>query len=196
MENMNQNANQTPGFILVAIENMNQNEQILKGLPSSIDGLIKALGIEAEVILPEEVIKVSTDHVEQPAPTEAQQPELPEALAQMLSAHGEGIKPKSSITGSPIDKLSPKAVAGFAIFARLCQSIVLHEQGMSVAELKAHYDIHREHPIYDRTAYSEHLAETGQDTGYWNWVAARIEEAASLIQSMRTIFGMFNVTRH
>lgn len=194
---MNANTeNLNPGFILVAVENMNQNQQILKGLPHSIDGLIKALGIEAQVIVPEEVVKVSTDEQELNSSAEDGQPELPPAIAQLLAAHAEKVEPKQAATGSPLDKLSPKAVAGFAIFARLCQSIVMHEAGMSVSEMKAHYDVHREHPIYDRAAYLEYLQETGNDTGYWNWVVNRVNEAAHVMDQVRTLFGLASATRH
>lgn len=166
-----------PGFLLIHVKDMHQAPAAqLSSLPSSIAAFIKAMGIKAEVIVPEAVrvseVAIDGDDVQ------AQLDELNGAQDQSMPSCNCAECAPEQATGE-LHQAEMQNLVGKITMALLERDNELDPEGLALA-----YYERGEHPIFTRAHWVQQVSRGESDEGYWGWVEGQIEHELEAIEAL------------
>lgn len=150
-----------PGFLLIQVKDMHQAPAAtLASLPASIDAFMKAMGVKAQVIVPE-AVRVSEVDEDGTLP----ECDCPECASKNL----DQARPQAH---DDMQKLIGKVT-----IALLERDNELDAEGLSDA-----YRQQGEHPMFTRSHWVHEVSLGESEEGYWDWVEGAIEGALDTIE--------------
>lgn len=155
---------QNTGVIAIVIDSQDMKNPMVRGLPDTLRGMIKALGVNAQVVLPEAV------HMDDDSTV---------AMSRNIDHLNDGPVPHAeSESDENILDLVDREMSSSALLLSICRADIHYE--LSTGSMKGRYKNatgeKAEHSVFVRSAWESQMNDTDQDEkmDYWPWVRSQI----------------------